>query len=185
MRKEEIRSVMVHRRDAMQKEEASMLSSKICAKIIGLEVVGKCRSVGIYLPFRNEVAVDSVFDTLSYSGKRIYAPFISDGKMAFAKLESLTDTTKGAYGITEPVAREDETDLIDVLIVPGLAFDRIGNRIGWGHGYYDSVLRDMSAIKIGAAYGFQLMRNRIDTDAHDARMDMVVTEDEVVECGGD
>lgn len=65
---------------------------------------------------------------------------------------------------------------IELIIVPAVAFDRHGNRVGRGKGYYDRLLSDSKATKIGVGYDFQLIEEGIDTDPHDVQMDMVITE---------
>ncbi len=83
----------------------------------------------------------------------------------------------GSFHIEEPTGN-DTTDIneIELIIVPAVAFDRQGNRVGRGKGYYDRLLSDTKATKIGVGYDFQLIEEGIDADPHDVRMDMVITE---------
>lgn len=83
----------------------------------------------------------------------------------------------GAFHIEEPTGN-DTTNIneIELIIVPAVAFDRHGNRVGRGKGYYDRLLSDSKATKIGVGYDFQLIEEGIDTDPHDVQMDMVITE---------
>lgn len=82
----------------------------------------------------------------------------------------------GAFNIEEPDG-DDTTDIsqIDMVVVPAVAYDRRGNRVGRGKGYYDRLLNDTRAIKVGVAYDFQLV-DEIDTDPHDVAVDYVITE---------
>lgn len=93
----------------------------------------------------------------------------------------MDDLKKGAYGILEPsvVKTADEKD-IDVILVPGLAFDRHGGRMGFGKGYYDRLLETSIAVKIGLCYDFQLF-DTIPTESHDVPMDFIITEKEICE----
>ena len=83
----------------------------------------------------------------------------------------------GSFHIEEPTGN-DTTDIneIELIIVPAIAFDRQGNRVGRGKGYYDRLLSDTKATKIGVGYDFQLIEEGIDADPHDVQMDMVITE---------
>lgn len=82
----------------------------------------------------------------------------------------------GAFNIEEPDG-DDTTDMasIDMVVVPAVAYDRRGNRIGRGKGYYDRLLHDTRAIKVGVAYDFQLVDD-IDAEVHDVAVDYVITE---------
>lgn len=86
----------------------------------------------------------------------------------------------GAFNIEEPEG-EDVCDIdgIDMVIVPAIAYDRRGNRVGRGKGYYDRLLRDTRAIKVGVAYHFQLVDD-IDAEPHDVAVDYVITERGVI-----
>ena len=86
----------------------------------------------------------------------------------------------GAFRIEEP-GGDDTTDIsgIDMVVVPAVAFDRSGNRVGRGKGYYDRLLAETRAIKIGVGYGFQLV-DEIDAEEHDVPLDYVITEHGVI-----
>ncbi len=83
----------------------------------------------------------------------------------------------GSFQIEEP--QGDETvsiDEIDLVVVPGVAYDRDGNRVGRGKGYYDRLLKECRATKIGVGYDFQLIEEGIEADPHDVTMDVVITQ---------
>jgi len=88
-----------------------------------------------------------------------------------------TRTHLGAFRIEEPDG-EDTTDVadIDLIIVPAVAYDRRGNRVGRGKGFYDRLLSRARALKIGVGYGFQLIEDGIDADPHDVPVDIVITD---------
>lgn len=83
----------------------------------------------------------------------------------------------GSFHIEEPTG-DDTTciDDIELIVVPAVAFDRQGNRVGRGKGYYDRLLCDSKATKIGVGYDFQLIEEGIDADPHDVQMDIIITE---------
>jgi len=93
-----------------------------------------------------------------------------------------SDMQTGAFGISEPKAQipvpEEE---IDVILVPGIAFDKKGGRIGFGKGYYDRLLSRTKAVKIGLCHAVQLVEDTF-CEPHDVRMDYVITESELIVC---
>ena len=88
----------------------------------------------------------------------------------------------GKFGIEEPTGPEiNNLSNIDLVIVPGMAFDMKGNRLGRGKGYYDKLLRKMRCYKIGVCYNFQLLEN-IPVEEHDFPMDMVISPMNIIMC---
>jgi 5-formyltetrahydrofolate cyclo-ligase len=173
---------MIEKREAMAPEMVDDLSQQICAEILKLPVVKDAGSIGIYLSFRNEVKAEKLFDSLHSQGKLVCTPVVAGTKdIDFVRLDSLSDVKKGPSGVREPTKRECILeDNLDVLIVPGIAFDSHGFRVGWGRGYYDTFLsKSDKLIKIGAAYDFQII-DKIEAEPHDVRMDFVVTEKRVL-----
>jgi 5-formyltetrahydrofolate cyclo-ligase len=93
-----------------------------------------------------------------------------------------TDLATGKFGILEPTlgaVRPAAAEEIDVVLVPGLAFDETGSRLGHGLGYFDRLLRQTSGVKIALAFNFQIL-DEVPAEAHDVRMDFIVTETRVV-----
>ena len=109
-----------------------------------------------------------------HATKDLYLPRVSGEELEILRYAPDAVIT-GAYGIYEPVgeAITDES-IIELIIVPAIAFDRHGNRIGRGKGYYDRLLCRTSALKIGICYAFQLIPD-FSPDAHDIPVDMVIT----------
>lgn len=90
----------------------------------------------------------------------------------------------GAFNIEEPDGSDILSDLkrIDMVIVPAVAYDRRGNRVGRGKGYYDRLLSGLKALTVGMAYDFQLV-DEIDAEAHDVRVDYIITDRHIIACG--
>lgn len=169
---------MIEKRNALSRSEIKALSSKICSKILDIPAVKDSKSVGIYLSFRNEVVVDTLLAALSAKGKKVFVPVVSlEGKLKFARLYSHKETVLGIRGTREPKdKRFVKISELDALVIPGLAFDLDGFRVGWGEGYYDRFLfHNKKCVKIGAAYDFQIVK-KIEHESHDIKMDFVVTE---------
>ena len=154
-----VREQMKRVRLAMSKAEVGRLSAMASARLVELEAFRAASGVMLYLPVRNEVDAMPVVTRCLNDGKALVLPRM--------------DLVEPDPAKTAPAA----PDQIDLVVVPGLAFDREGNRIGWGRGYYDAFLAtlDGRAALVGLAYGFQVVE-AIEHDGHDVPMDLIVTE---------
>lgn len=173
---------MISKREAMTSSNVDELSTKICTRILGIKDISASESIGIYLAFRNEVVVDRLFAPLFAAGKKIFAPVVTSGGVKFGQIKSLTDVHIGFMGVREPNSTSfAKNDSIDLVVVPGLAFDTRCVRVGWGKGHYDKFLAsNNNSVTVGAAYDFQVL-DKINAKPHDIRMDYVVTEKRVLE----
>ena len=131
------------------------------------------KAVGAYAPLPDEVDITSVMT----SPDRIFYIPAFDEALGGYRLARMGDTfTRGRFGILEPVepvfAEKDELDLI---IVPGIAFDQTGHRIGRGGGFYDRLLPQYNAIRAGICFDFQCLE-KIPVEPHDCLMDVLITE---------
>lgn len=165
------------RKEMIEKRIASVKDCSSCAlanNIRQLEEYKRAKNVMIYLPVKNEADVSLLIND---TDKTFLVP-VMDGDDIYAC--HLTMQLKiGRFDICEPVEKvKMEKDEIDLVIVPGVAFDKKYNRMGYGKGYYDRFLKDMRAFKIGACHSFQLV-DEIPSEPHDIKMDMIVTEREV------
>ena len=104
--------------------------------------------------------------------------------MKFALIHSMADLKAGFHGIPEPESWCREIPKCGsklLVIVPGVVFDRAGNRIGYGGGYYDSYLKQADCIKVGVAFDFQCVE-QIVPEVHDVPVDYIITEKEMITC---
>ena len=112
----------------------------------------------------------------------MFLPFINSEKLFFSKINSLNDLVIGKFNILEPKDRFKTKEELDLIIVPGLVFDKKGNRIGHGKGYYDSFLKKHpNATKIGLAFEDQINK-KILVEDHDIPMDFIITEKRIINC---
>ena len=122
-------------------------------------------------------------------GKKVFVPIVddSDKELTISELPSLgINLVKGAFGIPTPSEKDRaivSPDIIDLAVVPGLAFTRKGDRLGRGKGYYDRLLARFPshAMKVGVAFGFQVL-DFIPIAHHDIGMDVVLSESEIFNC---
>jgi 5-formyltetrahydrofolate cyclo-ligase len=142
--------------------------------------------VHTYLAWRGEVATAELVVRLLGVGKKVAVPKVNILHHVLENfyIQELNDAVPGAFGISEPdplFCKEARIEDLQLIIVPGVAFDRAGNRIGSGHGYYDRFLSQTSAPRVGLAFRMQIIE-KIPAGSHDQKMDFIVTEDEIIDC---
>ena len=175
MKKEFLRQEMKAKRRALTEEYKKEASEKIFKKLSALSEYKSAQSVCVYMDSFGEVKTDLIIKDLRERGKEILFP-VSDIKTKTLSLcRDCGSFTSGAYGILEPEKKQTVDFLCpDLIIVPGLAFDKNMNRLGFGAGYYDRLLSENTVFKIGICYDFQLF-DFIPSEEHDVVMDMVIT----------
>ena len=130
-----------------------------------------------YVDFRGEVGMRGLIEESWRAGKRVCVPRMDGERMDFYEISSFSELGPGAFGIMEPAGgRQAFYDEKGLMILPGIAFDRLGNRVGYGKGCYDRYLAAHRKIRtIGAAFEFQIV-DRIKTEKTDVRVDLLATE---------
>lgn len=160
-------------RDALSEQEVEAASRRIADKF--LEMYGDKDRFLLYLNFRNEVSTAYIRETLFKAGKEIFLPVVEGGIFKTGRYTGEAELKSGAFGIKEPAGAE-KVSFIDVIAVPGVAFDKNGNRIGFGRGYYDRFLSDNRyGQAAGLAYDFQVTED-ITPDQHDVPLDVLITD---------
>lgn len=181
--KKELRRELIKKRLEMSKDEVETKSNKIMDRLIEILKDKKIKNIMLYYPIKNEVSTLKL--ALFCFDMEIGVIFPKSIKETYTilpcKIKSFDDLEEGEYGIPEPKIFEivNKND-IDIVIVPGVAFSRSGYRLGYGAGYYDRFLSDYRGIKIGVCYSFQIC-DSVFNEEYDAKMDAIVTENEVFE----
>ena len=142
------------------------------------------KNILVYSDFKNEVQTGDIIKSLLENKKNVFLPICNIETNTFTT-EQICDVEFDAqlnfYGIKEPIKKENSNQTIDCAIIPGIAFDANGNRIGFGKGYYDKFFeKNQSVYKIGLCYEFQIV-DSIDVQEHDFPVDLIVTENRVIE----
>ena len=216
--KRDLRRRMAERRDAVPEGVRRELSGRLCRVtaqrlLVPLrERLGRPLAVGVYGAFRSEADPADLTAWCWSRGDAVYAPrMLADGTgMEYRRIASPADWTTGRYGVPEPdpgrtEPLSDPCDL-DVVLVPGLSFDRRGRRIGYGGGYYDRLYALMArkeggsrsrengggngdggrpsgrSLWIGFAFAFQVTEEPLPAEAHDLRLDGVATDQGLFWC---
>ena len=175
------RRTVLLRRDALTADERIAASAVIAGSAMQLLARLPADSVlALYAPKGSEVDTTTLDQTARAVGLRVVYPRIIDGdrRLAFHEV-AIGDLVPGRFGLREPLPTEPTVELsaVSAVVVPGLAFDRAGGRIGWGRGYYDATLADAhpAALRIGLAFECQMIEH-VPRDPHDAVLHYVVTE---------
>lgn len=189
MGKAQVRSAMLARLRSLGSAERERLERLVMGNLLPIQEMKDAENVFCYVSLDYEVGTHRMIKELLGAGKRVFAPVTDTGKRTLHVSQILgmgKGMKQGPYGIPEPKGRRlKELDPIDVWIVPGLAFDSRGYRIGHGAGYFDSFFAQnpVRGKRIGLAFSFQLVGKVPDT-RRDVPVDMVVTEKGVINCLG-
>jgi 5-formyltetrahydrofolate cyclo-ligase len=171
----------------------SLRSGRLIASLLsGLSFLTVGRALAAYMALGLEPDISDGLTAWLKAGGALYLPAFFKSKQAYAMV-AVHDLDRqlhaGHYGIREPrpelprLHPPFDCEPPWIWLVPGLAFDQAGNRLGRGRGYYDRLLTGATGIKIGVAHDCQIVP-AVPTHAQDVRMDYVVTETRVVSCGG-
>lgn len=178
-----LRKEMLQKRSALSPIARTAASEAIVERIIQSEAFAHAQVVFAFLPFREEVAIEALITACWQHGKHVYVPKIDtiQKTMHFYELRSWDALAIGHYGIREPDAtcpKYEGAPPIDIVLMPGVAFDRELGRLGYGAGYYDRFLQQLhhQPMLIAPAYSAQIV-DRVPTDAWDISIDAIVTED--------
>lgn len=182
MTKQEIREKILNMRRGLTSKYIEDESAKIYERLTEGKYFTNAKQVLSYSDFDNEVKTAALTGWLMFHGFRICLPCIYQKKIFAADIKS-AGLELSKFGIAQPKYEEAsfiQPEDLDVIIIPGIAFDRGGRRIGFGCGYYDRFLkRAKKAKKIALAYDFQIVE-KIPSEPHDVPMDMIVTPDGVL-----
>ena len=183
MTREEIRSEVRKKRMALSAIQAVEMSLRICEKIIALPEYIRAKRVLCYMSMPDEVRTKGILWAIERGGRELFLPATRpDGLMDAVRVDRDTVYRPDSYGIETPVSGDIlPPEELDLVLVPGIAFDRRGNRLGFGKGYFDRFLARCRCPAIGLAYEAQLV-DAIEPAEHDVPMDKIVTEKAVYVC---
>lgn len=184
--KHELREALKEDRFAIPLAEREKKSTDICSCL--LDILDGCSPVMVYVSKPPEVSTETLIAALIARGSRIIVPIIERETISlrFSYLEDPCVLVDSTFHVPEPVGSEipARPEEVTVAVIPVLGFDRKGNRLGYGAGYYDRFLAQHPKITtIGLAFACQETSD-IPCDAHDVRMELVITENGICQCGG-
>ena len=175
MDKKALRSQIKAVKKAMTPEEIEQLSVSLCHQFLQTQEYRNAATIYGYLPYNQEVRTWCLLEQALRDGKRVAVPKVYGEEMRFIYLDDLQAVSDGYAGIPEPIADEPvANDPKALVLMPGLAFDREGHRIGYGGGFYDRFLEnEPEHPTVALCYHFQLL-DHLDTEEHDIPVDRVL-----------
>ena len=175
MEKKELRKWIREQKRAMTPQMVAQASAELAQKLFATSFYQNADTIYGYLPYNQEVRTVPILERALQDGKRVAVPKVYGDSMRFIYLEDLTQVAPSEMGIPEPIldepVAEDSTALV---LMPGLAFDKNGNRMGYGGGFYDKFLAAEPAHPtVALCYGFQMV-DAIPTEDYDIPVDLVL-----------
>lgn len=181
MNKAGVREYILGLRADLEENNKKLWDEKIFSLLVEAPSVKKAKNVFIYVSFQKEVDTHSLINYFLAQGKTVAVPLVisKEKGMIAIIIDGISQLTPNKMGILEPVYDENrilQPKDIDLLIVPGLAFDKNGGRIGYGGGFYDRYMAKVkeNVPRIAVAYDFQIL-DFIPMEKHDMKVDYVIT----------
>ena len=175
MDKKELRSHIRAQKRAMTEAEITEKSEKLSRLFLASDLYKQAKTVYGYLPYNQEVRTIPMLEQALEDGKKVAVPKVCGDEMVFIYMDDLTEVERGYAGIPEPVADGPVADDPHALVLmPGLAFDPQGHRIGYGGGFYDKFLAsEPEHPTLALCYDFQMLPH-LETDSYDIPVDCVL-----------
>ena len=180
MDKTALRRHIREQKRAMTQQQIESASKDLGTQFAACELYRQAKTIYGYLPYNQEVRTIPMLERALQDGKRVAVPKVYGDEMKFIYLSDLSQVDTGYAGIPEPVAdapvADDPTALV---LMPGLAFDPQGHRIGYGGGFYDKFLAlEPNHPTVALCYGFQML-DALETQEHDVPVDLVLWSKEI------
>ena len=177
MDKKALRKAIGAKKSALSAQEIARRSAILAERLFETPQYRDCASLYAYLSFNQEVRTNPIIERAWADGKRVAVPKVIGKEMVFIWLDSYDQLGPGYYGITEPIedgpVADDRTALV---LMPGLAFDPEGHRVGYGGGFYDRFLEaEPDHPLVALCYDFQLF-DHLEVESHDIPVDRVITD---------
>lgn len=185
--KVELRDRMRVKLAALSLSEVRAKSAAIWERLAVFDGFASAECALIYVSKGHEVGTHGLIQQLLAMGRRVCVPKFDEGTQHYVVSELRdfqTELVEGKFHILEPkpgAVRVVHAGQLQALLVPGLAFDETGNRLGRGMGFFDAILRGAHGTKIALAYDFQMLKE-VPVEPHDVAVDFIVTETKTLKC---
>lgn len=183
--KKELRKIMSEKRKHILTEDKKIYDKKIYDNLINSREYKNAKTIFVYVSYNDEVYTHDIIVKAIKDGKKVCVPKVISKQQGMCAIEikALEDLKPGAYGILEPDSTSEKIDEseIDLILLPGLAFDESGGRLGYGGGFYDRFLRKtrFDVQKIGLAYELQIVENVVIED-FDEKVEKIITNAKII-----
>lgn len=185
MEKKKIREEIIKKRNDLLLEIKKEYDYLIFKQIINSELYKNSKKIFTYISFGSEVDTKNFIKYALENNKEIYVPKTDkvNKEMVAVKINSLNNMSVDKWGVLEPkdVDKNDIGKNFDLIIMPGVAFDKEGNRIGYGGGYYDKYIAQLEHIEntLALSYDFQIVKN-IKSELHDIKVNFIITNNDFI-----
>ena len=180
--KDQIRQEIGSKRKKLEPDWLKTESTHLIHRFQSLKTFQDSKIIALYKAIGGEVSLEPLFSNCWKQGKRTCIPLFNEQSRLYemAEISATTRFRIGHFGIQEPVEPSLlNISKINLIAVPGVAFDAAGNRLGRGGGYYDRILAELQGISIGIAFNFQILPD-IPCETHDKPVNLVVTESKLL-----
>jgi 5-formyltetrahydrofolate cyclo-ligase len=179
--KRRVRNAVRAQRDAVPTDVREERAARVIEGFLDLPEVQRARTVMLFSSFGSEIPTGPLIERLQRRGVVVALPRIEGASLVPVPYVPGDPTTTTSFGAEEPVGGTPlDPSSIDVVGVPGVAFDRRGARIGYGGGYYDRFLRGLRAFTVGLVFGLQVLDEDLPAGRFDLPVDAIVTEEETI-----
>lgn len=182
MEDKELRSRILSRRDSLSGEARAAAAAAVTQRLTALPQWQQAKTVMLFVSFRSEIDTRALIELAWTSGKQVVVPRChpKDRRLEVHRIKSWADLESSNYGILEPpdnLATRVDPAALDFILIPGSVFDRTGNRMGYGAGYYDRFLLRCraNAPRVALAYDFQMVE-KLQPKPHDQTIDYLLTD---------
>lgn len=184
--KKDLRTKIRRKREQISSDERAQMSEAILKNVLSLNEYKKCQTLLCYVSTEMEVDTINIIGSALKDGKKVAVPRCVENLplIEFYCIKSLSELENGSYGLLEPKAepqnRYEGND--GLCILPGLAFDKFGGRLGYGKGYYDRFLQNFKGDAFGICFSKILSDSPLPTGRFDIPVKAVVTDKEIIRC---
>jgi 5-formyltetrahydrofolate cyclo-ligase len=183
--KKKTRQRVLQQRRAFSATEKTPAEQRMLKFLQSWEIFRQAKTIHIFISKTDEPDTSPIIESAWESGKTVAVPCVvpESFELFHSQLKSFEDLSSGALGVLEPspegrIAMNPES--FDLVIIPGVAFDRQGGRLGYGKGYYDRFLEQTAAFRLALAFNFQVLE-KVPTEKHDVPMNGILTESGIIE----
>jgi 5-formyltetrahydrofolate cyclo-ligase len=179
--KASLRKEILAKRSRIPPEVRKTKDGKIQKRLFGVEEFKAAKTLFFFASFRSEVDTFGMIRNTLAGGRRVVLPRVEGKNLKLYEIKGLDELVSGCMNIPEPSVLTDDRKVtindVDVVVIPGAAFDERGNRIGYGGGFYDKLLAELrKPIPIIAPTYEEQVIESVPTDAHDKKVSIIVTD---------
>ena len=178
IQKAALRKHLLEKRDAISAELRNISSKKIYQNLKQVDSYINSQNTACYFPIGSEVDTHDIMLDILEHDKNMLLPKIIDNKLEFYNIPNLEKLEKGRFDIMEPKDSCKKAEKIDCVLVPTVGVSKLGDRLGYGRGYYDKFLSFTDVVKISLTYSKQIVKS-IPSESYDIKIDLIITEDEI------